>query len=85
VVDSNNVLGLLAPGLTRMPGPLISQFAGAVTKSNDLQTSNVPGLRGTAYLAGAKIERACGIGPLPGCATMVTLVSHGETCCMQLI
>jgi WS/DGAT/MGAT family acyltransferase len=79
-----DALGLLAPGLARMPGPLISQFAGALTKSNDLQASNVPGLPGTAYLAGAKIERAYGFGPLPGCATMVTLVSHGETCCIAV-
>jgi WS/DGAT/MGAT family acyltransferase len=79
-----DALGLLAPGLARMPGPLISQLAGALTKSNDLQASNVPGLRGTAYLAGAKIERAYGFGPLPGCATMVTLVSHGETCCIAV-
>jgi diacylglycerol O-acyltransferase len=79
-----DALGLLAPGLARMPGPLISQFAGALTKSNDLQASNVPGLRGTAYLAGAKIERAYGFGPLPGCATMVTLVSHCETCCIAV-
>jgi diacylglycerol O-acyltransferase len=67
-----------------MPGPLISQVAGALTKSNDLQASNVPGLRGIAYLAGAKIERAYGFGPLPGCATMVTLVTHGETCCIAV-
>jgi hypothetical protein len=79
-----DVLGLLAPGLARMPAPLISQLTGALTKSNDLQASNVPGLRGNAYLAGAKIERAYGFGPLPGCATMVTLVSHGETCCIAV-
>ena len=73
-----------APALARMPGPLISQFAGALTKSNDLQASNIPGLRGIEYLAGAKIERTYGFGPLPGCATMVTLVSHGETCCIAV-
>jgi diacylglycerol O-acyltransferase len=79
-----DALGLLAPGLARMPAPLISQLTGALTKSNDLQASNVPGLRENAYLAGAKIERAYGFGPLPGCATMVTLVSHGETCCIAV-
>jgi WS/DGAT/MGAT family acyltransferase len=79
-----DALGLLAPGLARMPAPLISQLTGALTKSNDLQASNVPGLRGNAYLAGAKIERAYGFGPLPGCATMVTLVSHGDTCCIAV-
>jgi len=67
-----------------MPAALISQLAGALTKSNDLQASNVPGLRENAYLAGAKIERTYGFGPLPGCATMVTLVSHGEICCIAV-
>ncbi|MDT5065885.1 MAG: diacylglycerol O-acyltransferase / wax synthase, partial [Mycobacterium sp.] len=79
-----DALGLLAPGLARMPAPLISQLTGALTKSTDLQASNVPGLRGDGFLAGAKIERAYGFGPLPGCATMVTLVSHGETCCIAV-
>lgn len=79
-----DALGLLAPGLARLPGVLISQFTGTLTKSNDLQASNVPGLRDDAYLAGAKIVRSYGFGPLPGCATMITLVSHGETCCIAV-
>ncbi|HEY3019506.1 MAG TPA: wax ester/triacylglycerol synthase family O-acyltransferase [Solirubrobacteraceae bacterium] len=77
-----NALGLIAPGLARLPAPLISQLAGGLTRSNDLQASNVPGLREDVYIAGAKIERAYGFGPLPGCATMVTLVSHGDRCCV---
>jgi WS/DGAT/MGAT family acyltransferase len=77
-----DALGLIAPGLARLPGPVISQLAGGLTKSNDLQASNVPGMRDDVYLAGAKIERAYGFGPLPGCATMITLVSHGDTCCI---
>jgi hypothetical protein len=73
-------LGMIAPGLSRLPGPVISQLAGGLTKSNDLQASNIPGIREDVYIAGAKIERAYGFGPLPGCASMITLVSHGETC-----
>jgi WS/DGAT/MGAT family acyltransferase len=79
-----DALGLLAPALARMPSAMVSQFAGALTKSNDLQASNVPGLREDMYLAGAKIVRSYGFGPLPGCATMITLVSHGETCCIAV-
>jgi len=78
------VLGMIAPGLSRLPGPLISQLAGGMTKANDLQASNVPGIRHDVYLAGAKIERAYGFGPLPGCATMITLISHGDTCCVAV-
>ena len=77
-----DALGLLAPVLVRLPGPLLSAVAGTLTKNNDLQASNVPGLREEVYLAGAKIERSYGFGPLPGCAAMVTLITHGQTCCI---
>jgi diacylglycerol O-acyltransferase len=75
-------LPLVAPALARLPGPMISQLAGGLTKANDLQASNVRGIREDVYLAGAKIERAYPLGPLPGCATMITLTSHGSICCI---
>jgi hypothetical protein len=77
-----DAMALLAPALARLPGPLISRLAGGLTKANDLQASNVPGFRSDVYLAGAKIERFYGFGPLPGCAAMITLVTHGDTCCI---
>jgi hypothetical protein len=61
---------------------LISQVTGSLTKANDLQASNVPGIREPVFIAGARIERMYGFGPLPGCASMVTLVTHGQTCCI---
>jgi WS/DGAT/MGAT family acyltransferase len=76
------VVGMIAPALSRLPGPLISQLAGGLTKANDLQASNVRGIREDVYIAGAKIERAYPFGPLPGCATMITLASHGSVCCV---
>jgi WS/DGAT/MGAT family acyltransferase len=79
-----DALGFIAPALSRLPGPLISQLAGGMTKANDLQASNVPGIRDDVYIAGAKIERAYGFGPLPGCASMITLVTHGSTCCVAV-
>jgi hypothetical protein len=75
-------MSALAPALARLPAALLSVVAGGMTKSNDLQASNVPGLREDLYLAGARIERAYGFGPLPGCATMITLNTHRETCCI---
>jgi hypothetical protein len=75
-------VGLVAPALSRLPGPLISQLAGGLTKANDLQASNVRGISEDVYIAGAKIERAYPFGPLPGCASMITLASHGSTCCI---
>lgn len=75
-------MSLVAPLLTRLPAPLISQLAGSLTSSNDLQASNVPGFQEDLYMAGAKIERVYGLGPLPGCATMITLITHGATGCV---
>lgn len=77
-----NGLGFLAPALARLPGPAISLVASGVTTGNDLQASNVPGIREEVYIAGAKIERAYGYAPVPGCAAMITMLSHGETCCV---
>jgi WS/DGAT/MGAT family acyltransferase len=77
-----NALGFIAPALSRLPGGMISRLAGSLTKANDLQASNVPGIREPVYLAGARIERMYGFGPLPGCASMVTLVTHGDVCCI---
>jgi WS/DGAT/MGAT family acyltransferase len=75
-------LGLLTPFVARLPASLLTHLLGTITQTNDLQASNVPGLRGEMFLAGARIERFYGFGPLPGCAAMISLVTHGETCCI---
>jgi WS/DGAT/MGAT family acyltransferase len=75
-------LAAVAPLLARFPAPLLGTLAGSLTQTNDLQASNVPGFREDLFIAGAKIERVYGFGPLPGCATMITLVTHGDTCCI---
>ncbi|WP_354698818.1 Putative diacylglycerol O-acyltransferase [Paraconexibacter sp. AEG42_29] len=79
-----NGVGAMAPALARLPGPVIAQLAGGLTKANDLQASNVPGLREDAYFAGAKVTRFYGYAPLPGCAAMIVLISHGDTCCVAV-
>jgi hypothetical protein len=73
---------LVAPALARLPGPVLGSLAGSLTRANDLQASNVPGFREELFIAGARIERLYGFGPLPGCATMITLVTHRDTCCI---
>jgi hypothetical protein len=79
-----NMIGLVSPALARLPGPMIAQLAAPMTKGNDLQASNVPGLPGDLYLAGARIERMYGFGPLPGCAAMVALITHGTVGCVAV-
>jgi diacylglycerol O-acyltransferase len=75
-------LNIATPLLSRLPGPVISQLAGGMTMGNDLQASNVPGIREEAFLAGARIDRVYPFAPLPGCAAMITLVSHRDLCCV---
>ncbi len=77
-----DMMGLIAPGISRLPGAAIGALAGSLTMSNDLQASNVPGFREDLYIAGAKIEAVYGFGPLPGCATMIAMTSHGSLCCV---
>lgn len=73
---------VFTPLLSRLPGEFVSRIAGDMTRANDLQASNVPGLREDVFLAGAKIERIYPFAPLPGCAAMISMVTHGETCCI---
>lgn len=77
-----DALSLLAPVLARLPGPVLNAVAGTLTQNNDLQASNVPGIREDVYVAGAKVLRSYPFGPLPGCAVMVAMVTHGATCCI---
>lgn len=63
---AGDIVGLFSPTLARLPGPLLAPLVGQMTKDNDLQASNVPGLREDAYLAGGKVERTYGFGPLRG-------------------
>jgi WS/DGAT/MGAT family acyltransferase len=77
-----DAVGLVSPLMARLPGSVTARLAGPLTKANDLQASNIPGIRRDAYLAGARIERMYLFGPLPGCAAMITLLSHGKTACV---
>jgi diacylglycerol O-acyltransferase / wax synthase len=74
-----NVLGSIAPVLSVLPGPLLEAVTDSIVAS-DVQASNVPVFPGDTYLAGAKILRQYGIGPLPGVAMMVVLISRGGYC-----
>ncbi|MHC1562822.1 wax ester/triacylglycerol synthase domain-containing protein [Actinomycetospora sp. C-140] len=73
---------IVSAWLARLPGAVVAGFGGGATRSNDLQASNIPGLRDDAFLAGAQIVRSYPFAPLPGCAAMIAMVTHGETCCV---
>ena len=70
-----DMMGAVAPVLSVLPDNVLEAMAGSIVNS-DVQASNVPVYAGDTYLVGAKILRQYGIGPLPGVAMMVVLVSR---------
>ena len=79
-----NAATLLSPALSHLPSPLVARILASMTSSNDAQVSNVPGIPYPVYMAGARITRMYPFGPLPGCAAMITLISHDGTCCIGI-
>ena len=71
-----DVIGAVAPMLALLPDAVLEAVSGNVIAS-DVQASNVPFYPGDTFIAGAKVLRQFGIGPLPGVAMMVVLVSRG--------
>jgi diacylglycerol O-acyltransferase len=74
-----DMVGAIAPVLSLLPDNLLESMAGSLVNS-DVQASNVPVYAGDTFLAGAKILRQYGIGPLPGVAMMVVLISRAGFC-----
>jgi hypothetical protein len=75
-------LDVIAPALGRLPRALLIDIAGGLTTVSDLQASNLGGIGRTRYLAGARVERVYPMGPRPGVAAMVTMLSYEGTCCV---
>jgi hypothetical protein len=71
-----DMIGAIAPVLALLPDAALEAVSGSVIAS-DVQASNVPNYPGETYIAGAKVLRQYGIGPLPGVAMMVVLISRG--------
>jgi diacylglycerol O-acyltransferase / wax synthase len=74
-----NIIGSMAPVLSVLPTAVLEGITGSVVGA-DVQASNVPVYPGDTFIAGAKILRQYGIGPLPGVAMMVVLISRGGWC-----
>lgn len=74
-----DMVGAIAPVLSLLPDSVLESVAGNVVAS-DVQASNVPVYPGDTFISGAKILRHYGLGPLPGVAMMVVLVSRAGYC-----
>ena len=79
-----NFMDVLSPALSRLPASLVATMTQRVTRSIDLQASNIRGLDRRAYLAGARVERMYAFGAAPGPAVMATLMSYHGTCCIAI-
>jgi len=73
------LLGVIAPVLSVLPTPALESLEGSVIAA-DVQASNIPMYPGETYLAGAKVLRQYGLGPLPGVAVMAVLLSRNGLC-----
>jgi diacylglycerol O-acyltransferase / wax synthase len=74
-----DMVGAIAPVLTLLPDSVLESVAGSLVNS-DVQASNVPVYAGDTFIAGAKVLRQYGLGPLPGVAMMVVLISRAGYC-----
>ena len=81
---ADTVTTALAPLVGWLPAPLVSVVSGRLTSTNDIQVSSIPGVPYPVYVAGSRITHMYPFGPLPGCAVMITLISHDGTCCIGI-
>ena len=75
---------LLAPLLRVLPSAALTEIAGGMVGVSDVQASNIPGMPYPVYLAGARVLRIYPMGPRPGVAAMVALISYDGTCCVAV-
>ena len=78
-----DMVGAIAPVVSLLPDSVLESLAGSIVNS-DVQASNVPVYAGDTFIAGAKVLRQYGLGPLPGVAMMVVLISRSGYCTITL-
>jgi hypothetical protein len=81
---ADTVPAALAPVIGWLPAPVVSTVSGRLTSTNDVQVSSIPGVPFPVYIAGSRITHMYPFGPLPGCAAMITLISHNGDCCIGI-
>lgn len=79
-----DLTGLTAPLMSRVPTAVLTKATSSFTRALDLQASNFRGLTRPAYMAGAEVLGVYPLGPVPGCAVMVTMISHRSTLCVAV-
>lgn len=75
-------LDLISPVLSVLPTMVLTPVVAQMTTASDVQASNLGGIGRTLYLSGAKVLKVYGVGPRPGVAAMVTMLSYDGICCI---
>ena len=78
-----DLIARLAPVLSLLPDPALVAITDRITPP-DVQASNVPGYTQETFLAGARVERQYGMGPLPRVAMMAILISRAGICTLTV-
>jgi WS/DGAT/MGAT family acyltransferase len=76
------VMGDISGLLTKLPTPALVGLAANLTTTSDMQVSNIRGLTEPTYLAGAEVVGMYPLGPRPGVAVMVAMITYNGTCCL---
>jgi len=74
-----DVLDRIAPVLSLLPDAALEAVTDRFIPA-DVQASNVPGYGQETFLAGARVDRQYGMGPLPRVAMMAVLISRAGIC-----
>lgn len=77
-VHGSGPLAAMAPVMNLLPIPLMTGFARDQAGHIDFATSNLPGLRGTTYVAGAQTLHCYPVGPVAGTAFNLTMISTAD-------
>jgi diacylglycerol O-acyltransferase / wax synthase len=78
-----DVLARIAPVLSLLPDAALETVTARITPP-DVQASNVPGYGQETFLAGARVDRQYGMGPLPRVAMMAVLISRAGICTLTV-
>ena len=77
-------LDAVAPAIGLLPGAALTELSATLTASTDVQASNIPGLDHAVKLAGVPVTGIYPLGPRPGIAAMVTMLTYAGTGCLGL-
>ncbi|MEM7408825.1 MAG: wax ester/triacylglycerol synthase family O-acyltransferase [Myxococcota bacterium] len=70
------LIGPISAALGRLPESAVVALFGAMQRTTDFTTSNVPGPRRPTWMSGARVEAVLPFGPLAGAALNVTVFSY---------